>query len=138
MLSLSFSRTSLGKVPLTAADTTQSGATIMSWDPGLVVRDVAISRSKWARGGVPTRTRDDVVIATLTLFLRGGSLAASRTLAETWAEALGQLDYTITETLTGGVRVFTAMPTSADIPTAKSLWRNGIVLLTAAIPRNPL
>lgn len=137
MLTLSVSRTSLGLVPLTAADVTQSGATIMDWSPGLVVRDTTIVRSKWADGGIVTHSRDDVVTMTLSLFLRGGSLAASRALAEVWVAALGQFDYTITETLTGGSRAFAAMPASVDISSNPNFWRNGIVPITATIPRNP-
>jgi len=138
MLSLSVSRTSLGLVPLTAADTTQAlGATIMDWSPGLVVRDVTIAKSKWAPGGVATRVRDDVVTMGLTLWLRGGSLAASRALAEAWVAALGQFDYTITETLTGATRPFAAMPATVDIGSNPTLWRAGIVPVSASIPRNP-
>ena len=138
MLSLSVSRTSLGLVPLTAADSTQaSGATVMDWSPGLVVRDTTIVKSKWADGGVVTHSRDDVVTMALVLFLRGGSLAASRVLAESWAAALGQFDYTITETLTGGVRAFACMPANVDISASPNQWRAGVVSVTASIPRNP-
>jgi len=137
MLSLSVSRTSLGRVPLTAADSTQVGATVMDWSPGLVVRDMTIVKSKWADGGVVTHSRDDIVTMTLSLFLRAGSLTASRLLAEEWAEALGQLDYTITETLTAGARAFAAMPASVDITANPNHWRAGIVSVTASIPRNP-
>lgn len=134
-VTLSVSRTSLGLVPLTAANSATVAATIRDWSPGLVVRDTTIARSKWAPGGVVTRSRDDVVTMTLSLFLRAGSLSASRALAEAWATALGQFEYTITESISGAVRPFAAMPASVDM--AESYWRNGVVELNASIPRNP-
>lgn len=139
MIALSVSRTSLGLVPLTVSDVTGAGATLRDWNPGVADREVVIARSKWAPGGVATRTRDDVVLMKLELYLRGGSLAASRVLAETWSAALGQLDYTITETVTGGTpRPYAAMPASVLLDDDPDYLRNGIVIVSASIPRNPL
>ena len=137
MIALTVSRTLLGLPPLTAVDVTAPGATIRAWNPGQVVRETTLARSPDMGGGVATASRDDVVTMTLDLFLRGGSLRQSRVLADAWAAALGQLDFTIREVCDGATRTWLCLPTSVDIPPTPALWRGGIVQLTASIPRNP-
>lgn len=128
-IALAVSRTSLGLIPLTAADTGTTGAVIIGWNPGSVDPANEYAESAWLNGASLARTRVPLLNAALSLRLYAASVAAVRTLHSTWLAALGQQSYTITETFTGGSVVYDCCPASVGHSLVGSELRQGTMLL---------
>lgn len=139
MISLSVSRTSLGLLPLTLADTGTTGNVIVRWEPNLPEREVAWARSRWLRGGSVVSSRDDIVGAELTFQIWGASSGAIWTTAGLWDAALAQFSYTITETRSGTLSpiVYGCAPTSLRVANDSVTIRAGYVVASCVIPRQP-
>ena len=137
MIALAVSRTALGLLPLTAADSGTSGAVIIDWQPGDVEPDNEYAESAWLDGSSLARTRSGLITARLELRLYAASVSAVYTLQDSWRTALSQFSYTVTETFTGGSHVYNCCPAALSPTLVGTQLRQGTLLLTASIPRQP-
>jgi len=143
MITLTISRTSLGLLPLTIANSGRTAGTYVltagGWNPGAVERENSYARSRWLPGAQLVSTRDELMALSLTVRLWSDSVPNLRTMADTLGEALGQFSYTITENVTGALtpRIYDCMPASYSIDSDPVQWRQFTTTLTASIPRQP-
>lgn len=137
MIRLAVSRTSLGFVPLIAEDTGRSGGVIIDWQPGDTDPQNEFSESAWLDGAPLARTRIPNTTAVMRLRLYASSVAAVRTLHATWRAALIQQSFTITESYTGGSITYECFPAKVSPVLEGPMLAQGVIVLTASIPRRP-
>lgn len=136
-MNLSVSRTSLGRVPLVASGTTQAGAVVIAWQPGVADPANEYAESAWLDGSSLSRTRLDLVDMSLTLRLYGSSESAVRAQLADWTQALRQFSYTITDNFTGGSTVYSCCPAKVTPDFDGYQLSLGRLVVACSIPRQP-
>jgi hypothetical protein len=139
MLTLTIDRASIGLLPLTISDTGTGTYVLSAFTPGAKARDNTIATSRWLDGGQLVSTRVDILTMDMVVRINAASVSALKTAADALDAALGQFDYTITETIAGALTptVYTCMPASTSWPYDPVAFRAGTSLFTASIPRQP-
>lgn len=141
MISLSITRDALTPptLPLSIADTGTGTYVLVSFDPGVRLRDNAVARSRWIDGGQLVSSRVDLLTLELVVRINAASTTAVITAADALDDALGQFGYTISRTLTGELTptTYTCMPATTALSWDPVQLRKYTALFTASIPRQP-
>ena len=141
MITLTITRDNLTvpALPLTLNDTGTGTYVVQSFAPGAKARDNAYATSRWLDGGALTSTRVDIMTMDLVVQVRAASTQAIIDAAEVLDEALGQYAYTITQQVTGAITStqYACMPASTSFPYDPVMFRAGLGVFTASIPRQP-
>ena len=141
MITLTISRTDLTipLLPLTISDGGTGTYVLVSFAPGAKQRDNAYAQSRWLDGGQLVSTRTDIVTMDLAVQVRGSSTQAIIDAAEALDQALDQFAYTVTQSVTGALTttVYDCMPANTSFPYDPVMFRAGLGMFTASIPRQP-
>ena len=141
MITLTISRTALTVpgLPLTINDSGTGTYVLVSFAPGAKQRDNAMAKSRWLDGGQLVSTRTDIVTMDLTVQVRGASTQAIIDAAAVLDEALDQYGFTITQQIVGAITTteYTCMPANTSFPYDPVMFRAGLGMFTASIPRQP-
>ena len=141
MITLTISRTDLTVpgLPLTITDSGTGTYVLVAYAPGAKAKDNAIAKSRWLPGGALVSTKTDILTMDLVVRVNAATVPALITAAEALDEALDQFGYTITEQVSGALTstTYTCLPANTSFPYDPILFRAGMGLFTASIPRQP-
>lgn len=141
VISLSISRTGLTipGLPLTISDSGTGTYVLVSYAPGAKSRENAVAQSRWLDGGALVSTRTSILTMDLVVQVRGASVSAILDNAAILDEALDQFGYTITEQVAGALTStqYACMPANTSFPYDPVMFRAGLGMFTASIPRQP-
>lgn len=141
MITLTIDRSALTipGLPLTITDSGTGTYVLVSYAPGAKQRDNAIAKSRWLPGGALVSTKTDILTMDLVVRINAASVPALLAAAATLDEALDQFGFTITEQVAGALTstTYTCLPANTSFPYDPILFRAGMGLFTASIPRQP-
>jgi hypothetical protein len=141
VITLTISRTAVAVpgLPLTINDSGTGTYVLVSFGPGSKQRDNSYARSRWLDGGQLVSTRTDIVTMDLAVQVRGSTTQAIIDAAEVLDQALNQYAYTLTQSISGALTttVYECDPANTSFPYDPILFRAGMGLFSASIPRQP-
>ena len=141
MISLSISRTGLTVpgLPLTISDNGTGTYVLVSYAPGARVKDNALAQSRWLDGAQLVSTKQSILTMDMVVQVRAASTSAILTAAAALDDAFDQYGYTITESISGALTTttYTCLPANTSFPYDPVLFRAGLGVFTASIPRQP-
>jgi len=139
VITLTIDRSSIGALPLTITDSGTGTYVLVSYEPGSRVKENAVAQSRWLDGGQLVSTRQSILTMDMVLRIRAASVSALKTAASALDDAFDQFGYTITEQVAGAITstTYTCLPANTSFPHDPVLFRAGMGVYTASIPRQP-